>query len=412
MMLTDQDIVCFAANHWSDIWRNRHQIMTRLARHNRVLFVEPPPVLRHLQAVARNSSQPYRGPHLASPVDNLWVYRPPLYAPLAGRRPLADLTFYLRRRALRRALRQLRMRHPILWIFQYDLNEMIGHLDEKLVVYHAVDEYSAYYPSNPDQDREAWRAQVRRREADVIRHADLVFVTSPALYESKRALHPNIYLVPNGVDYELFSRPSAPGILPPDLADVPAPRLCYSGVINEKMDLALLLALARSHPHWHFVFVGPVALRNGLEQLRELQRLSNTHFLGRKPVEQLPNYMHASHVCLIPYRRIEWTRNISPLKLYEYLATGVPIVSTAIPAVQEFSQMVWVASTPEEFAQAIDQALAANTPERNRRQQELAREHTWDRRVETISAIVAEHLAAPRTPHPTDLRPGKPAKAK
>ena len=267
------------------------------------------------------------------------------------------------------------MANPILWVFQYNLGEMIGRLDERLVIYHAVDEYSAYASGYADADR---RSQtIKDMEANAIAKSDMVFVTSPALYESKRHLHPSITLVENGVDYELFANPNPESSYPIDLLDIPHPLIGYVGVINEKLNLELLTTVARKQP-----------------QLERLRSLPNVHLTGRKPVDLLPRYIHAFDVCLIPYKRNEWTRNISPLKLYEYLAAGVPIVSTGIPATEKFTDTVWLACDPDAFSQAISQALDADSPERRRKQQALAKDHTWDRRVEMLSTTIEAHLAS------------------
>ncbi len=392
-MLSGQNIVCFAPNRWDDIWRNRHQIMTRLARQNRILFVEPGRHLRQITPdVRRNGPRALSRANVFSPLENLWVYQWPNYAPKTGRSPLDEITFALRKQSLRSTLRRLNMANPILWVFQYNLGEMIGRLDERLVIYHAVDEYSAYVSDYEDAGRRS--ETIKDMEANVIATSDMVFVTSPALYESKRHLHPSITLVENGVDYELFANPTPESSYPIDLLDIPHPLIGYVGVINEKLNLELLTTIARKQPQWHFVLVGPVALKNEKNQLERLRSLPNVHLTGRKPVDLLPRYIHAFDVCLIPYKRNEWTRNISPLKLYEYLAAGVPIVSTGIPATEKFTDTVWLACDPDAFSQAISQALDADSPERRRKQQALAKNHTWDRRVEMLSTTIEAHLAS------------------
>lgn len=238
---------------------------------------------------------------------------------------------------------------------------------------------------------DAWRQTVRRLESEVINKVDMVFVTSPALYESKRSLHPHVIFVPNGVDFDLFARPRMDA-LPPDLAQLPRPLIGYSGVINEKLDLDLLIEVIRGQPAWHFAFIGPVVIRYEPEALAALQALPNTHFLGRKGVEELPAYIGGCDACLLPYKRNEWTRNISPLKLYEYLATGVPIVSTDIPAAHEFAGHIGLANTPVAFAAALAEQMACDSPERRRQQQALAEHHTWDNRVETLSDAITQQL--------------------
>lgn len=390
-MISGHNIVCFSPNRWHGMWRNRQQIMSRLARQNKVLFVEPAGYFRDTVAAARS-----RGPKvlqtatLEFPLPNLWLYRPPTFAPISGRSPLRDLTFAWRRRHLRRTLHQLGMTNPILWVFQYHLAEMIGQLDEQLTIYHAVDEYSAY----SDIDTPERRQRVQRLEAEVISQVDLVFVTSPALLASKSKLHPHVVLAPNGVDYELFANSQLNGQRPSDMAHLPPPIIGYIGAINEKLNLDLLLYSARQHPDWSFVLVGPVLVSQQLAQLHTLQQLPNVHFLGQRPYQELPQFMHACDVCTIPYQRNEWTRNISSLKLYEYLANGAPIVSTDIPAAQEFANVVHLAHDAETFDAALIQALREATPEHRQRLRAIARRHTWEQRLEDISAAIVERLEA------------------
>ena len=399
-MLSGQSIVCFSPNRWDALWRNRQQIMSRLAQQNRVLFVEPAPYLREVTAGGPRvlGVRPrvlgvrgaVHGPHLNSPLPNLWVYGPPTYAPISGRRPLSDLAFAWRRASLRAVLRRLGMTHPILWVFQYNLGEMIGHLHEQLAIYHAVDEYSAYALNETATAEVNRQETIRQMETEVIRQVDLVFVTSPALWESKHSLHPHVVLVPNGVDYEHFACPATE--VPADLAELPRPLAGYAGVINEKLDTVLLADIARQHPDWTFALIGPDVLRQQRETLDALQALPNVHFLGSKTVQQLPAYMQSCDVCLMPYRRNEWTRNISPLKLYEYLATGVPIVSTPIPAAQAFAGAIWLADDAPDFGRAIAEAMTSDTPDRRRQQQVLAQPHTWENRLEALSAAIQARL--------------------
>ncbi len=394
-MLTGQNIICFAPNTWDDIWRNRHQIMSRLAKQNRILFVEPTVYLRQVTSeLRRRGPLALRRAHVYSPLENLWVFQWPRYAPVSGRPPLSNVTFNLRRRSLQRVMNRLNMSDPILWVFQYNLGEMVGHLQERLSIYHAVDEYSAYTSAQSGVNGSSWQNTVRRMEADVIQASDLVFVTSPLLYQSKKHLHSHIYWVPNGVDYDLFAAKNQDGTNLPELAGASRPLIGYSGVINEKLDLVLLNRLAQERPYWQFLFVGPVTLRHDLDLLRTLARQPNTHFVGRQALEALPAYMLACDACLIPYKQNEWTRNISSLKLYEYMATGVPIVTTDIPAAREFSDIVWIDADAGGFTQAIEQALSADSRERRARQQAVARQHTWDQRVEALSTKIAERLAA------------------
>lgn len=391
-MLSDQNIICLSPDpSWHHLWRNRHQIMTRLARKNRVLFIEPTPYLRPILAEVRKKGlRTLTERALFSPMENLWVYRTPNRYPISGKTPLRQATFALRKRHLRAVMARLGMdASPILWIFRYDLGEMIGHLNEKMVIYHAVDEYAGYALEDADPQARQRVQRIMAMERRILQRADLVFVTSSSLLESKRPWNPNTFLIPNGVDYDHFAPP--PQHLPADIASLPAPRIGYAGAINEKLDVALLDMLARQRPDWSLILVGPVLFKRQ-EMLSGLRALPNVHFLGRKSLDDLPAYMHSFDVCLMPYAHNLWTENISPLKLYEYLATGRPIVSTDIPAVQDFRDVVWIADNRKAFLQAVDQALSADTPQDAQRRQAVARENTWDQRVETLSSIIQGYL--------------------
>ncbi|NOZ72421.1 MAG: glycosyltransferase family 1 protein [Chloroflexi bacterium] len=372
--------------------------MSRLARQNKVLFVEPAGYFRDTLIALRSQGRGIlQRAQLESPLPNLWVYRPPAFAPISGRAPLSNITFAWRRHQLRQTLQQLDMSDPILWVFQYHLGEMIGQLDERLTIYHAVDEYSAYTDvKTPEQ-----RQRIQRLEAAVIRQVDLVFVTSPALHASKSKLHPHVVLTPNGVDYNLFANPQLNGQRPPDMAHLSLPIIGYIGAINEKLDLDLLIFSARRHPDWSFVLVGPVLISRQLQQLQTLQQLPNVHFFGQRPYQELPQYMRACDICTIPYQRNEWTRNISSLKLYEYLANGAPIVSTDIPAAREFADVVHIANDPLAFDTALSQALQEAGPAQRQKLQAVARQHTWEQRIEDISAAIEQHLASKNKVNPT-----------
>lgn len=389
-MLSGQNIVCFAPDlSWNHLWRNRHQIMTRLARRNKIIFVEPTPYLRPvIQQTKQEGLRTLRHSVFYNPMPNLWVYRSANAWPISGKAPLGNITFALRKWQLRRALARLDMKRPILWVFRYDLGEMIGHLHEKLVIYHAVDEYSAYALAG-EKNAETHRQRIRQMEQDILGRADLVFVSSASLLQTKRPYNENAYFVPNGVNYEHFA---APQQLPADVAAIPGPRIGYVGSINEKIDLSLLAAIARHRPDWRLLMIGP-ALFKKPDAIDALRALPNVHFLGRKQVSELPAYMHACDVCLMPYAHNAWTDNINPLKLYEYLATGRPIVSTNIPAVQDFRDVIHIADNEDAFIRAIVRAMAETSAEAIARRQRIARQNTWEQRVETLSSIIQAHLA-------------------
>lgn len=391
-MLRGEGILCFAPDPWDDIWRNRHQIMSLLAEQNRVLYVEPRPYFRPVMQRLMRGEIPWeewRAPRLRQIKPSLHVFHPPLYAPISGRKPLSTLTSAVRHVTLRRALRRLGISRPLLWLFRPDMADLPGHYGERLLIYHIVDEYSGY------SDLDAERAQsIQRRERELIARADLVLVTSRALLESKRGLNPNTHWVPNGVDYERFAAAVAERREPPEIADLPHPRLVYSGAINDKIDVELLLRVAGAYPRAALVLVGPVRmvapeLQQGIETL---QARANVRFIGQVAVERVPHFCAACDLGLLPYRYNVWTQHIQPLKMYEYLACGLPVVSTDIPAVRDEADVIHVEKDAEGFVQAIGAALESDHPFARAERQARAAHNTWRQRVERISELVEATL--------------------
>jgi len=391
-MIEGQHILCFAPGPWDDIWRNRHQIMVRLSRANRVLYVEPWPYLRDVVRQIRAGSLSWLslgGPHLSQLNSNLYVYRPAKWAPREARAPIRPLTQAIQLGLLRRTLRTLGFRQPLLWLFLPDMEVYVGQFDERLIVYHMVDEYSGY-----DGVSEAWRPIMQEMERDLAHGADLVLVSSETLLENKRSLNENTVWVPNAVDYEAFAEASARAVRPVDIIGLSSPIAGYVGAINEKLDLELLAHAAHECAGWTFLLVGPVSLQNkrALHALQELQRLGNVRFLGQRSVESVPAYIAACDVCLLPYKLNEWTRHIDSLKVYEYLASGKPVVSTRVPAAERFSDVIHLCDGADAFAAAIPRAQQQDSAERRAARQDIASRNTWDHRIAAISDALKHRL--------------------
>ncbi|MBC7261105.1 MAG: glycosyltransferase [Chloroflexi bacterium] len=291
---------------------------------------------------------------------------------------------------LRQVLRRLQFQQPILWLFLPDTEIFIGRFHEKLVIYHIVDEYAGYSGISAN-----WRPVLERMEQRLARKADLVFVTSPTLLERKRELNERVFLVPNAVDYEAFAAVvNDPDATPADMMNIPKPIIGYIGAINDKIDVGLLAQVARVHSDWSLVLVGPVAIKDeeSLQTLHALQALPNVYLLGRKAVEEVPRYIVACDVCLLPYRINEWTKNIDSLKLYEYLACAKPVVATNIPAAQRFSHVVKVAANEIEFISSINSAWKENSPALQAERQHIAAQNTWEQRVDQLSVAIEARL--------------------
>ncbi len=381
--LEDHDIVCVGFADWdTELWTNQHHLMSRLARDNRVLFVEslglrrPQLAGRDLKRIARRLRRGLAGPRA---MDGLYVLSP-LVLPLHGSRVVRAVNSRLLPALVRRAARKLGLRRPILWAYVPQAEVLVDALHPELVVYHCVDDIAAHERIDAASFREAEQRFVAR--------ADLVLASAPALAKRLRTISHNVMDAPNVADTELFSRALTSGPVDRDLDALPRPRIVFTGaIVSIKLDLALLAELARLRPAWSFALVGPVGPGDPLTDVSGLAAEPNIHLLGARSYQQLPEVLRAADAGLIPYARNELTESIFPMKVYEYLAAGLPVVATPLPALAEVTE---IATAPDALgiAELLDKALAKDCPERRAERSRGAAAHSWDRRLEEIATAI------------------------
>jgi UDP-galactopyranose mutase len=276
---------------------------------------------------------------------------------------------------------------PITWYYTPMMLEFSRHVAETAaaVVYDCMDELSNFKFA-PER--------IRDLERDLVGLADVVFTGGYSLYEAKRGWHANIHPFPSSVDRPHFAKARTALAEPADQAGLPRPRLGFYGVIDERMDLELIAALADAHPEWSIVMVGPVVKVDP----KDLPQRANIAYLGGKTYAELPVYLSGWDVALAPFAINESTRFISPTKTPEYLAGGKPVVSTAIVDVKRhYGQLeaVCVADTHKAFIAGCEAALAltkgSSTAWRDAADLVLA-ELSWDKTFARMSALVDEAI--------------------
>lgn len=393
-MLSGYNIVYFGTEQWDGLLRPRQQLLSVFARQNKVLFVDgrvhlPQVVARFRQGNAKLAD--LRRPPLRQVAENLHVLTYPLWTPISGRYPLGQLFQQARRFILHRAMRQLKMSEPIVWFLRPSMLDLFDDVSSaRMFVYHCEDEYSAYQTVTPDQ-----RQRIIAQEKKMLARVDAVFVVSKKLYEAKKPFNEQTYLVSNGVNYRAYAAALADARLPDDIAAINRPRLGYSGNINDKLNFEMLKALMEAHPDWSLIFLGQLnvtAKKAGLWQA--LQALPNVYHIGPVAWSQVAHYVKAFDVGLMPYEQNEHAQNISPMKLYDYMAAGLPIASLDFPAARDFRQYLHLADTPAAFSEAVCAALADTTPPRRQERIEMAARNSWEARAEQMSSAIEAHLAA------------------
>ena len=380
-------MVCVGFNDWdNEVWTNQHHLMSRLAAAgSRVLFIESlglrRPALgsgRDLRRIARRLRRGLAPPRRAA--GGVTVLSP-LVVPVHSSAAIRALNAGVLRTTVRLATRRMRLRAPVLWAYVPQAEVLLDALEPELVVYHCVDDIAAQ-----DGVDEASFAAAERRFAG---RADLVIASSPALAERMRTLSRRVLYAPNVADTEHFAAALDPGPLDSGLSALPEPRIVFVGaIVAKKLDLDLIGALAAARPEWSFALVGPVGLGDPDTDVSVLAAIPNVQLLGPRHQSALPGVLRGAAVGIIPYRRSRLTESIFPMKVYEYLAAGLSVVATGVPAVAEVDGVELVEGAQEMLA-AIERALGDDSPELRRERSEAARRHSWKTRLDEIGAALS-----------------------
>jgi glycosyltransferase involved in cell wall biosynthesis len=381
--LDGRDIVCLGTADWqTELPINQHQLMGRLAARNEVLFVEslglrrPQLASRDLRRIARRLVRGLRGVRSVGPVHVL----SPLVLPLHGSAAIRSLNRRLLRLQVGRAARRLEMRRPLLWAYAPQAEELLDVLDPEQVVYHCVDDVAAQKGVDGDSFRAA--------EERFARRADLVLASAPALAERMRALSDHVLYAPNVADTALFATALEDGPVDASLDALPRPRLVFQGaIVATKLDLPLLAELARLRPGWSIVLVGPRGAGDPGGDLSALDRAPNIHFAGSRDAGDLPAVLRGADSGLIPYAINDLTRSVFPMKVYEYLAAGLSVLATPLPALAGVKDVKRVADAAELIA-AAERELDLDSAQRRRQRSDAAAAHSWEARIEEIEAAL------------------------
>jgi glycosyltransferase involved in cell wall biosynthesis len=216
----------------------------------------------------------------------------------------------------------------------------------------------------------------------VIKEADVVFAVSETLWQRAKAMNHNAFLMPNATDFPLADEVA--GMSPPEseLAALPAPRIGYAGQLGDKFDFSLVHSIAQARPDWSVVLIGPV-WHTHREKAHALTALDNVHFLGRRPRSEMPHLLRGLDVCIIPHLLSALTMSMDPIKIYDYMSTGKPIVSTGVAGVERFGDVIYVGNGLEEFLTNVETALQEGDGIAHRRLA-YAQQNTWSKRAEQV----------------------------
>jgi glycosyltransferase involved in cell wall biosynthesis len=378
-MLEGADIVCFS-NDWDGDPLSKTHLMRLAARRNRVLWVNsignraPRATTRDVQRIGRKLVQAFSGLQQVEP--NIHVLAP-LAVPVFGQRWAKEVNGHALAAQVRWAMARLGMKRPIAISFLPAAAPAFDRLNAAFKLYYCVDEFSAF-----DGAGDA----IVELERELISKSDLVICSAEKLVESKKALHPRVKLIRHGVDLAHFRR-----ALDPDLPvsafvrDLPKPVLGFMGLVAEWVDLELLGELAEHYNQGTVLVVG----RENCDTSK-LRAHKNVVCIGRRQYSELPSILKGVDVGLVAFRDNELTRAANPLKAREYVAAGLPVVSTPIPEVEQLG-VCRMASDTSGFVEAIDQILAEGAGPTAARSDTMHAE-SWESRWEQVSALIQEGM--------------------
>ncbi|EKE15361.1 MAG: hypothetical protein ACD_12C00048G0001, partial [uncultured bacterium] len=269
----------------------------------------------------------------------------------------------------------------ILWSYFPVFIEYLGKLGEKLVVFDAVDNWTEHPSFSKLKER------LRNNYKVIDEKADLIFTVSKELvelFQNKEKIH----WIPNGIDAAHFQKEAK--IISRDITNIKKPIIGYIGIIQDRVDTDILEYIAKKNPDKSLVLIGqtwPIFLRKFRKPTAEIQRLEkfpNVYFLGPKSYDEAPSYLQQFDLGIIPHKVDEFTRSMNPLKLYEYLACGLPVVTTSVSGAEVFENIIYTAHHKEEFNEKISQALSEDSEELRRKRKEIIKIHSWDKRIEEM----------------------------
>jgi glycosyltransferase involved in cell wall biosynthesis len=374
-------ILCFSTVDWDFLWHRPQAVMSRFAQEGyRVLYVDTlglrSPKLRDLPRIAsrlRNRLRAKQG-GLRQPEAGVHVVSP-LILPFLNSRLARRLNIYRLVPQLQRQLEQIGSDDLIIWVYlpTWSVLQCVEKISHRALVYESIDALG----SNPAGLARGYA----EAEREILQRADLVIATSESLYREKAAGNRNAHWVPSGVADGSFEavEPAA------EIAAIPGPRIGFFGTIDHRLDLEQMRRVARAHPEWSLVLIGPARCDVG-----ELEAEENVYFLGSRPHAELPHYLRGLDVLWLPYVMDDFTRHVYPAKIFECLALGKPVVSTALPALERFGEVVRLMEEGEGHEGALREALAERDEGLRARRVVLARENSWEARFGEIRGYVEE----------------------
>ncbi|MDD5680540.1 MAG: ElyC/SanA/YdcF family protein [Candidatus Omnitrophica bacterium] len=386
-MIKGKNIICISSIDWDFIWQQHQTIMSTFARNgNRVLFIENTGVrsprisdMPRLKRRIINWLKSIKGFREES--ENLYIFSP-LIVPFPYSRIARCVNRFFMLNALKRWLRIMEFNNPIIWTFLPTplVLDIVDKIPHEALIYYCTDNFAATSKG---------AAKIVKYEKKVLGLSDGVFVMARNMVDYCRSFNKNVTCIPMGVDADVFIKAKSGNILPEKLEGLKGKIIGYIGGIRHSIDQELVEYLAKKFKDYIFMFVGPVQT-----DITRIEKIDNVIFVGQKKHNELPAYVKNFSVCIIPYRRDDYTDNVSLAKLNEYLIMGKPVVTSFLKETDNFNvengNILYTAKNHEEFASLIEKAIKEDSDILRAKREEVALKNSWERKIEEMSSIMED----------------------
>lgn len=348
----EYDMVVFCHLRWNFVYQRPQHIISRLSATQNILFIEEP--------IPFSPAEEF-GYNLEKVSSNLTVLQPKVSN-------LADIGKILKKLKLQT--------FEYAWFYSAAFAELLPDLKINTIIYDCMDELSLFKGASES---------LQQKEQYLIKEAAIIFTGGKSLYESKSKISSNVHCFPSSVDLPHFKKVQRPLPTPDDIKNIQHPIVGYIGVIDERINLELIAATAALLPNFQFVMIGPLAKIGE----HDLPRMQNIHYLGMKEYKELPNYLKAMDIAMMPFALNDATKYISPTKTLEYMAAGKPIISTPVKdVVRDYEDQVHIVETADAFCTALQSIVKLDNVDYSTRYNEILHKTSWDNTVSQMFTLI------------------------
>ncbi|MCQ6278672.1 glycosyltransferase [Bacillus sp. EB600] len=377
-------MIATSAGDWEGIQHRPHHFMKRAAKSNRtVIYVDPPVTLlgplKNKNLLA-NWKRWLKG--LVKVEENLFVLSPPPTLPFGSKyRFINKINQFFLSKSIKKELSTFNGEDLELYSFLPGSVDLIKHIPFNNVYYDCVDDHASFTGLiNPKV--------IHTMEKELVEKADVCFATASQLIEDRKEWSTNFHLIPNGAEYEHFAVVQEEKLLlPSDMENIAKPIIGFYGGISDWINLDIIADAARKLTECSFVLLGPIDT-----DISQFKDLANVHFLGSKQYNRLPNYIQQFDICLISFKINKLTKSVNPIKMYEYLSSGKPVISTPLQEVLHYRDVIEIVTNSEELLNAISRIIDVkenfNSPEAIKKRQKVGKENSWDSRWEKVLSLI------------------------